>query len=101
MPSNGNIEITNSLKAYVEANDLILVDRSKISVSQEARLYFEICLAITMCFLGSTLSKYEPWLLIISILFGVLSIFFLVRFIIKGKVGKLIELDGVFKYGQK
>ncbi len=101
MPNNGNIEINNSLKAYVEANDLILVDRSKISVSQEARLYFEICLSITMCFLGSTLSKYQLWLLTITILFGALSIFFLVRFIIKGKVGKLIELDGVFKYGQK
>ena len=101
MPTNGSIEITNSLKAYVETNDLILVDRSKQTISQEVRLYFEICLAITMCFLGSTLSNFQSWLFIITILFGVISIFFLIRFIKLGKVGKLIELEGVFKYGQQ
>ena len=99
MAINGNIEIKNSLKAYVEADDLILVDRSKLSLGQEARLYFEICLAITMCFMGLTIANFQIWLLVITILFGALSIFFIVRFIKYKKIGKVVELEGVFKYG--
>ncbi|MCU7492775.1 MAG: hypothetical protein HF312_17505 [Ignavibacteria bacterium] len=100
MEANGKIEIENVLKAYVEADDLILVDRSKLFVSHEARLYFEICLAICMSFLGATISKYQLWSFIIAILFGLLTIFFVIRFKKLSKTGKVVELNGVFKYGQ-
>ncbi len=101
MSDGGKIELTDSLKAYMEAEDVILVNRSKQTMSSEARLYFEVSLAISMCFLGLSIAMFQIWTFTIFCISGLLSAFFVHRTQKLSKVGKLIELQGVFKIGDK
>ncbi len=95
----GMIELADAAKAYMEVDDIILVNRSKQSLAGEARLYFEISLAISMCFLGVTITDFQWWTVIVFIIFGLLAVFFAVRCVTHNKLGKLTELKGVFKIG--
>jgi len=100
--SNGEkIELTDSLKAYMEAEDLVLVNRSKFRMANEARLYFEVLMAISLCFLGVTIAEFQLWTFIIFGISGLLAVFFIIRTFKHSKIGKLIELKGIFRIGEK
>lgn len=101
MQPGGKLELTDSLKVYMEADDLVLVNRSKQRMSSEARLYFEIALAIATAFLGASISRFHVGLVWLMVVFICLSVFFAWRAIRLSRVGKLIELEGVFKIGKK
>lgn len=99
MENGGFIELQKGLKAYMEAPDIILVDKSKHKMANEARLYFEVCLGIATAFLGASFGDFSYWLLSCFLGFSALTIFFAVRFIKLDKVGPLIELKGIISLG--
>ncbi len=91
------IRLTEPLKAYLESDPIIFVNKSKKERTDEMRLYFEICFSFAMVLLGNVMADYSTGKLMILI--GILgfAVFFLFRYRKFEKSGTLVEIEGVIK----
>jgi len=101
MVNGGNFEFTIPQKAYYEGSgDIILVDKKKIGIANESRLWFEVTLSITTALLGTLLSSSEVSKVTIIgfCIFLLLTLFFLRRYFVLSREGRKTELKGAIKF---
>lgn len=82
MPQDGEIDL-KEVKAKYSLGDITLVDSREINYANEARLYFEISLAIGLMLLGSVITEYNQTYLVVAIIFIGFGLINLVRYILK------------------
>jgi len=82
LPEIGEIDF-KKLKGRYFIDDINLVDIRSLDYSNELRIYFEIFLSIDAGLLGATISKFNWYLLSGTIIFLLLWVIFLVRYLMK------------------
>jgi len=82
MAKQGEIDL-KQLKALYKIDDIVLVDSRALEAADDCRLYFEISLSIGLTLLGAIISRYDQSLMIACIIFLLVALFFLGRYIIK------------------
>lgn len=82
MPEIGEIDI-KKLKVRYSIEDINLVDIRDLNYANELRLYFEFFFTIGIGLLGATISTFNWYLFSGTLLFILLGIFFLGRFLLK------------------
>jgi hypothetical protein len=85
MPQDGEILLEN-LKAFYSIDDIKLVDKNKIDQANECRLYFEITWSVGVAISGSLFTSATWPTGITSFCFIGVSVFFLIRYIMKQKL---------------
>lgn len=82
MPEIGEIDL-KSVKGKYYIEDINLVDIRDLNNANEFRLYFEIFLSLGAGFLGATISAFNWYFFSATLLFFLLGIIFLVRYLMK------------------
>ena len=90
MPQDGEIDL-NELKARYSLQDVTLVDSREIDYANEARLYAEIGLAISLTFLGAILTEYDNTFAIVGGVFFLFGITNAIRYLVKVNKIKIVS----------
>lgn len=82
MPQNGEINLSE-VKARYSVDDVVFVDIRELNSANDARLYYEISLAIGLTILGAVVTEFSWELCLTSAVFLVFGLFNLIKYLKK------------------